>query len=62
LISQVVSFTIRIREVATTDALRRPRSSTPVSPKTSPGPSVASRRPSWRTSAVPSSMAISSVE
>jgi hypothetical protein len=53
----------RMGDVATTDAVRCSLVSTPISPKTSPGPRVASLDPSLRTtSAVPSSMAMSSVE
>jgi hypothetical protein len=43
--------------VAATDAVRRPEETSAISPKTSPGPSVAIRVPSCRTSAVPSSIA-----
>lgn len=46
----------RIGEVATTEAVRVPVASRPMSPKTSPGPSVLITSPSWVTSAVPESM------
>src|SRR3954447_23540012 len=46
----------RIGELATTDAVRRSASSSPISPKKSPGPSAAMGAPSPGTSAVPSSM------
>ncbi len=42
--------------VVTTDAVRRPCSIRAISPKKSPGPNVARRCPSWRTSTSPSTI------
>jgi hypothetical protein len=61
LTSQLVSRITRIGELATTDAVRSPRSSTPISPNTSPGPRLRMVRPSRTTSAVPDSMAMISL-
>ena len=46
----------RIGDVAMTLAVRRSVSSSPISPKNSPGPSSVRRSPPWITSAVPSSI------